>query len=244
MSTETPLWSVVVFSYNELGSLPACYAEVRQVMEKLAPGNFEILLVDDGSTDGTGQWCEKTAQQYAADTRALMHAQNRGVGAALWTGYSSSRGQWVVAVPGDGQFETSELLLGAPIRSQTLYAWYRTKRPGYTPWRQFLSWVNRMLNAHLLGLRVRDVNWIKIYPGPVLRTFHSATVSTILESELMLGMQLHGYKWLQIPTHYRPRRAGHSTGARWIFVWRSLVDYPNLIRLAVFKGIRKPGELA
>ncbi len=92
--------SVVIPVYNEAGCLSAHVEALRPVLEELSPGDWEVLLVDDGSSDGTGA---EIARLAAADprVRGLSHGRNRGKGAAVRTGVLATRGDAVLFCDAD-----------------------------------------------------------------------------------------------------------------------------------------------
>ena len=86
--------AVIVPAYNEIGGIEDTLSRVRAVLSDLG-GTSEIIVVDDGSTDGTG------ARAAACGARVVAHAMNRGYGAALKTGVLSTTAPWVMIMDAD-----------------------------------------------------------------------------------------------------------------------------------------------
>lgn len=102
-----PSLSIVVPAYNEAENLPAVVPPMVDLV-RAACGRAEIVLVDDGSRDGTAEAAAALAGRYP-EVRVLTHAQNRGMTAALRTGFFGARNDFVTILPADGQIDAREL---------------------------------------------------------------------------------------------------------------------------------------
>lgn len=134
--TQAPLLSVVVPVFNEVATVGQVLARVRA-----SPVDKEIVVVDDGSTDGTR---ERLAVETGDDLRVILHPHNRGKGAALHTGFSAARGQVVVVQDADLEYDPAEYpVLLAPILDGRADAVFGSR---------FLSGAHRVLYfRHRLG---------------------------------------------------------------------------------------------
>jgi dolichol-phosphate mannosyltransferase len=102
-----PILSVVVPVYNEAGNIEAV---VREALLKLLPlGNFEIIFVNDGSSDETGSLLVQMASNAPA-MRAISHSRRSGKSAALRTGFMAARALWVATMDGDGQNDPDDIV--------------------------------------------------------------------------------------------------------------------------------------
>src|SRR5262245_41419664 len=102
-------WSFIVFCYNEQGTVASVIEKVDGVGRRLGGHEYEIVIVDDGSTDSSYE-AAKTAASSVAVARIVRHERNKGIGEALLTGYREARCDNVCAIPADGQFDVNELL--------------------------------------------------------------------------------------------------------------------------------------
>jgi len=103
------LLTIAIPAYDEVANLGRAVGEARGAAARVAPGDAEILVVDDGSRDGTAAVADGLAKSFA-DVRVVRHATNRGFSGAMTTCFREARGDWVVLVPADGQTPMTEVL--------------------------------------------------------------------------------------------------------------------------------------
>lgn len=106
-SSAPLLLSVVIPSFNEQDNVEPLALEVLQAMQHIA-GGFELILVDDASTDNTAAVIRALAQQYP-QVRGVFHKVNAGQSAAVATGFQHAQAQWVATLDGDGQNDPADL---------------------------------------------------------------------------------------------------------------------------------------
>src|ERR1051326_48433 len=94
--------SVFFPAYNDAPSLPILIRNAFQVLDRYVE-DFEIIVVNDGSHDDTGQVLDQLRQQYWPWLRVITHPANRGYGGALRSGFENARKEWVFYTDGDGQ---------------------------------------------------------------------------------------------------------------------------------------------
>lgn len=144
-----PSLSVVVPSYNERDNLSPVLAGVLAFLPR-ACRRFELLVVDDGSTDGSA-----AAIPSVPDVRVISHARNLGLTAALRTGFSAAGGEFVTWLPADGQIAPAELgkMLAAWRGEDLLLSTYRHRPDGLS--RTVMSRSLRLLLYLATGFRDR-----------------------------------------------------------------------------------------
>ncbi len=100
--------SVVIYGFNEAENVARSVREAKGFLDNSVE-DYEVLVVDDGSTDGTAEAAESVVQEAPDRMRVLRHPTNRGIGEALRTGFGAARKDWLVALPADGQVPPEEL---------------------------------------------------------------------------------------------------------------------------------------
>jgi dolichol-phosphate mannosyltransferase len=219
---KLPGLSIVIPAYNEEASLEAVARDCRRVLPNVADRG-EIIVIDDGSTDRTA-----TIAAALPDVRLVRHPVNRGFGAAFRSGIEASRMEYVTLVPADGQFRADDLRRLAEIAPACDVAvGYRTRRPD-PPLRKLNTLVLRLAMNLVFGVRLRDVNWVKIYRRAVLASVRPAFDGIGIDAEILTRARAQGFRFRQTRVGYYPRTAGIATGGQWKNVLRTLRELRRL----------------
>lgn len=222
-------WSIIVFAYNEEGNILQTLNHTTAILEQLSPSTKELIIIDDGSTDGTASLIDSFAEGKPY-VKVLYHNNNKGIGPALISGYRMATMENVCAIPADGQFNPEELLQTPVIPSHTIVSFYRPHKKLYSPFRKMLTYCNRFLNHHLLGLKIKDVNWIKVYKNEDLKSTNLAVTSSLVESEICAKVLTHHKQLIEIKSHYGPRQYGKPKGASFKIILQAMVDVFRLYK--------------
>ena len=203
--------SVFFPSHNEVENTQPLVEKTVAVLDPLL-SDYEVIIVDDGSTDGTGALADRLAEQYPP-VRAIHHDQNRGYGGAVKTGIASSTKEWIFFTDGDGQFDTGEIELFLPHAGEfDAIVGYRIDRrdPFH---RKVFAFCWGVLVRCLFGFRVRDLDCaFKLFRR---RFFDGVTLhaeGAVITVELFATMARQGVKIKQIGVHHYPRVAGTQSG--------------------------------
>jgi glycosyltransferase involved in cell wall biosynthesis len=199
--------SVVVPVLNERDGLPELLTEIERACDSLGLA-WEVIFVDDGSTDGSAELLEGLAAEHEA-VRLVRLRRNFGKSAALGAGFEHSSGDIVVTLDGDGQDDPSEipaLVSKLDEGFQLVSGWKRDRQdPALRRWASRLfNWVT----ARLSGVGLHDFNCgLKAYRGDLARSLQ-------LYGELhryipVLAVQ-RGWRVTEIPVNHRARRHGRS----------------------------------
>lgn len=231
-------WSIIILCYNEVGNIYRVLQTVAAVLPQLSTSGGELLVVNDGSTDGSHEKIVEFMTEFpTVPLQYIQHKTNLGIGAALHKGYAHAKAENVVMIPGDGQFDIEELLPYKNLASKTILAFYRVENMTYTLTRNILSWFNSWLNRLFIGLTLKDVNWVKAYKTTAVQDLSLEVNSSLVESEICSKLLYLGHRVIEVESKYWPRQTGTSKGASWVIVRQALYDIPILI--LAFRRFRK-----
>lgn len=214
---------------NEEGNVEKTVANAEAVLKKLDL-TYEIIIVDDGSTDKTGQIAESLSRKNPR-IRVIHHPKNLGYGEALKSGFYNARYNTIVYTDGDGQFDFSEVeKFLEKIKDHDLVIGYRIKRRD--PMFRILfkeGW--RMSLFTFFGLTLKDVDCgFKMVRKNVLEKIPhlESTRGAMINAELAIKAKKAGFKIAQVGVVHYPRLSGRPTGANLKVIMKSYVD---LLRL-------------
>ena len=204
--------------------------------------DWELILVDDGSTDATVEVARRAiGDQASSRFHVIHHEVKRGYGNTVADGLRAARGEYVAFMDGDGQFDPKDLArLTAIISEADLAAGWRERRadPGY---RLLIAGVFNFLVRWLYGVRVRDLDCgLKLMRRRVLEVSEPLRArSALLNTELFFKSQRSGLRVQQVPVPHYPRVAGVRSGARLVPILRAIRDLVWL-RLTLARRWRPP----
>ena len=231
-------WSVGILCYNEAGTLEKVTTDLLHVLKQLS-STFEIIIVDDRSTDGSRVVAYDLASKYP-EVRVISHEVNKGIGGTLRSIYENAQYENIGIVPGDGQFDTNEYLPFKEIPENHFVSFYRKENTTYSPFRNILSLMNKQLNAIFLGITIKDVNWTKIYKRSDLRKLGLELTSSLIESEICAKLLYLKKRVIEAESKYLPRTYGESKGASMNIVKQAIKDTWTLILIMKrFKSANK-----
>lgn len=204
--------SVVLPAWNEEEVIARTVQAVVETLSEVAP-DYEVIVVDDGSTDRTGEIADALA---AANPRirVVHNRPNRGYGGALIAGFNAVSKELTFFMDADGQFDIRDISkLLEHIEETDAVLGYREHRQD-PPLRIINAWGWKMLMRLLFGLKVRDIDCaFKVYPTSLVRRANVQAQGAMVNTEMLVKLNRLGYKWIEVPVNHYPRQGGKATGA-------------------------------
>jgi 4-amino-4-deoxy-L-arabinose transferase-like glycosyltransferase len=201
--------SLVLPAYNEQEVISQAVCEADAALSALV-SDYEIVVVDDGSTDATAQILAELGDQFAR-LRVLRQPKNLGYGAALRRGFEAATKGFVCFTDADCQFDLSELeRLVFLARDYDIVCGYRIERQD--PFlRCFYSNVYNIFVRALLGTRVRDCDCaLKLFRRETLHLLPIATDGFLVNGEMLTHARQQDLSVVEVGVTHRPRAAGTS----------------------------------
>jgi len=217
-----PEVSVVIPVYNEAESLRGVLEELAGELGRSLGRTFEILVVDDGSSDSTLQIAREVADRLAV-VRVARHSRNVGQSFAFHTGFQNARGQIIVTIDGDGQNVPADIpaLVSALDESCDCCCGYRARRQD-TFWKRFGSRLANGVRNAVLGETIRDTGCsLKAFKAPFVRGLQPWNGMHRFFASLVA---MRGGRISQLEVGHRPRQAGVSKYSNWGRLKRTIFD--------------------
>ena len=199
-----PLVSVLVPANDEAENLPH-FMEQAAAAFAHRPDRYEVIVIDDGSIDGTWSMLESHAEQYPF-LRAARHRARRGIAESLRTGYLNARGSILVFYPADLQYKPEDI----PRLVEPIIAGETDMVTGYKQGeyeKAFVSGVYNRLSRSLFKVPVRDLNSVKAYRREVM---DAIPARPDWHRYMIVVAAAQGFTVSEIPVPVYPRHAGKS----------------------------------
>ncbi len=238
-STET-IPSITVFfpAYNDEGSIAPLVQRALALLPQLTP-DYEVIVVNDGSHDGTAAVLNALAQT-EPKLRVIHHPSNRGYGGALQTGFGQATKELVFYTDGDGQYDVDELAALLPLLRDDVEVvnGYKRKRADRQR-RIVLGGIYQRLARTLFGLPIRDVDCdFRLLRRHVLQSIELHSTSGCICTEMIYKLHAAGARFAETPVHHYARLHGQSqfftlrrvarTAVDFFALWLKLVVKPRL----------------
>jgi glycosyltransferase involved in cell wall biosynthesis len=201
-------------AYNEQNNIEKTVTKANKILKKITK-NYEILIIDDGSTDKTKEIAEKLSRQNKK-IKLISHKKNKGYGASLISGFYNSKYEWIFFTDADEQFDFSEITKFLETQKKTnadlVIGYYKKRKVNLI--RKLNTSLWSLLVKLLFKIKIKDldcafklINKKVINSIPKLESQRGAFIST----ELLVKSKK--FKTVQIPVTHYPSTNSQSTGA-------------------------------
>lgn len=212
-----PTLSIVMPAYDEAtgiaDAVSACVGCAAELVRTGRVAAVQTVVVDDGSGDGTAELLDRLAERHP-ELAVVHHDTNRGLGAALRSGFARADGDLIFYTDADLPVDLAVIATALDLLTDDVDAVsaYRSRRRGEGPRRFVYSLAYNSLCRVTLGLRVRDVNFAaKLLRTEQVHALDLRSEGSFIDAELMARLHHSGATIRQFPALYRPRSRGVST---------------------------------
>ncbi|MCK4947350.1 MAG: glycosyltransferase family 2 protein [Candidatus Aureabacteria bacterium] len=204
--------SIVLPAYNEEENIGHAVGDIvgyfKEKKEK-----YEVIVVDDGSSDMTGKLANRLENKYK-QVRVISHPKNEGYGKSLKDGFDAARYEYLFFTDCDRQFDISSLDIMFPLIKTgvvDLIIGYRLKRKDAFL-RRFLSWGYNTLVGFVFDLNVKDIDCaFKIFDKKIFEKINITSKKFFVNTEILVKAHYYGYNMIEVGVPHFPRTAGKST---------------------------------
>lgn len=211
-----PSITIAIPAYNEEENIEWIVKDCLNSLPKYF-SNYEVLVVDDGSKDGTGEISDRLSKKYK--NLRVIHQKNGGYSHAMLTGIRNAKKEFVAYVPADGQYTVSDMSKMYPLmESSDLVLGYRGIRKDYNFYRKFISYGYLIFLWLLFGITVKDLNgpniWRVSEVNKLKEIYSVKSKGVFLLAEIVARFKKKGLRITEAPSVYRSRRGGAVKNAR------------------------------
>ena len=216
--------SVFFPAYYDEKNIDKVVIKAVQVIEELRLKDYEVIIIEDGSPDKTGEVADGLAKRFDK-VRVIHHEKNLGYGATLRDGFLNAKMDYVFYTDGDNQFDLDELKkFVALIPFSDIVVGYRTTKQ-YSLYRKFTSLCYNYLLRLLFDIHYWDIDCaFKLFKTELFRKIKIDSIDAFIDAEIMLKAKLLGYSSTEIGVMHLPRVDGISTGARPSVIFRTIKE--------------------
>ena len=210
-------------AYFEEKNLPILIPKVISLLSKITD-QFEIIIIEDGSPDKTGEVADNLSNQYPC-IKVIHHHTNLGYGASLRDGFYNAKYEYIMYTDGDIQYDVNEFIPYIHLLSNAdIISGYVTKK-ALTPLRKIQSVVFNLLVKILFFVNIKDINCsMKIYKRKVLDSISIKSTSAFIDAEMLIKAKRLGFSIAQFPVTHYPRNSGEASGAKFSVIISTIKD--------------------
>jgi glycosyltransferase involved in cell wall biosynthesis len=214
--------SIVIPAHNEEATVAGVIAGHRDVARSLA-SSFEVIVCDDGSTDGTWAVLE-SSRKTCPELRLVRNSSRAGIPFTMKRLYADARGDWIYFAPADGQVPAAALAPMWESRENAALVVGRRIPRRDPAGRVLIAQVYSAILRWIFRLPVHDIDSVKLYRSEDLRAVPPRSHSNFFEAEILIELCSSGRTVREIDIPHRPRIAGEAKGVTPVDALRALRD--------------------
>lgn len=215
--------TIVIPAYNEEENI---FFVLKDTLKKIPKyfKNYEVIVVDDGSKDKTGEISDKISKKNKY--LKVIHQKNGGYSQAMLTGIKASKKEFVAYMPADGQFLIDDMRHSFEVlNDKDLVLGYRGGRQDYATRRVIFSYGYLLLLLFLFDIKYMDVGWVNIWRTKKVQKLKLTAVGGIfILTEILVRFKQKGYKVIEAPSYYHPRLGGEVKNAKLKVVFKTFLS--------------------
>lgn len=213
--------TVIVPALNETHTLQSVVRDITQAADASGHEDLEIIVVDDGSTDGTGE-CADFLEAQLDWVRASHHHENRGLSSAYETGLALATKEYVCWIPGDGEMAPSSIgAIFRAIGTADLVVPYHGTPHKRTWLRRVLTWGSTAQLNWLLGHQLSYYQGTIVYPTALARRLPRTESGFFFCAEMLCHALDDGASYIEVPLEHVERQHGVSKAVGWRQILRA-----------------------
>ncbi len=222
-----PSITISIPAYNEEENIQWVVRDALSTLPKYFK-DYEVLIVDDGSTDSTGKIADKLSKRFRKVR--VVHQPNGGYSKAMLTGIEKADKKYVAYMPADGQFLIGDMRhCFELIKDYDLVLGYRGGRPDYSTYRLVLSYGYLLVLTLLFNIKYMDIGWVNIWNTKKVQGIKIDNPQGIfILTEILVKFNKLGYKVAEAPSYYHPRIGGKVKNAKLKVVIMTLLNALSL----------------
>lgn len=217
--------SVTIPAYNESKTIEKISRDAL-FFASLLSNRYELVLVDDGSTDKTLEVMSRLKKEFRNKINLIHHPQNLGFTGAIKSCYQNATGDFIFLGPADGQFDYSELKrFIKKIKNNDIVVAYRVINEEKM-YRKFYSFFFHLISRLLFGIKLREFSSCILYTRKVRDsiTIQADPFSCLFLPEFIYKSLKKGYRIKQVPIHFYKRKGGTQKATNFKMIAKTLSE--------------------
>jgi glycosyltransferase involved in cell wall biosynthesis len=206
--------------YCEEKNIDKMVHKTVEVLEGIGLKNYEVIIVNDGSTDTTAEVAEQLAGQYEK-VRVIHHEKNLGYGTALATGFKAAVMDYILYLDGDNQYDLEDIRKFVALMPHTDAVIGFRIRKQYNLYRLITSTTYNLVVRFLFHSTERDINCaFKLFPRQLFNRIELESRDYFIDAEMVIKARKLNYRITEIGVTHLPRVHGVSSATHPLYIFR------------------------